>query len=517
MKLMIVDDNKMFRYAFKQILNWKEQGIELILEAMNGLHALELLEDQVVDIVVTDMSMPEMDGVELIKAIKKKYPNIKILALSNFDDFTFVKEALKLGAKDYILKHEMTSSSLLEAIEECKKLVIGDSNNKESGNMQHKYLEIDSFTGKMLHGQLGLEEMQIGLSMYTTHKNINNVVFITIQLIGSNLDQYAYREWLEKNVNDDYLLLKANVARTTHLIILNYHQVSSEQRIMNHMREFVNSLSTTSKAGDFKTTIAVSGIGRGLKSIPSLYAQVQLARDEMIYDCNKSVVFYDTSIRTFLEISDPSILFGNMVYQESMMKDQPNFIHEISKIFNKIKDNPIDRISLDKVMFEMSTIILRLAKVHDVSIFEVIGDDKNLYSLISEKNCMKDKEAIMNQIIDQIYNKASNYANISNTDIREIMKYVDERYPSDLNLASIAKAFSFSANYLSSLFKQETGMNMTEYIKIARVRHAKAFIMERKYKTYEIAKMSGFKNTSYFCTVFKEVTGMSPKEFKDHN
>ncbi|WP_105616639.1 response regulator transcription factor [Vallitalea okinawensis] len=516
MKLMIVDDNKMFRYAFMQTLDWKEQGIQLIFEAMNGLHALELLEDQVVDIVVTDMSMPEMDGVELIKVIKEKYPTIKILALSNFDDFTFVKEALKLGAEDYLLKHEMTPTTLLEAIEECKKLVISDSSHKESVNMQHKYLEIDSFTGKMLHGQLGVEEMQIGLYMYTTHKYIKNVILITIELIGSNHDQYTYREWLQKNINDNYLILKANITKTTHAIILNYHHVSSEQKIMSHMREFVNRLSTASKTVDFETTIAVSGIGRGLKSIPILYAQVQLTRDAMIYS-NRSVLFYDPSMRTLADISEPSSLIGNMVYQESMMKDQPNFIQEISKIFNKIKDNPIDRLSLDKVMFEMSTIILRLAKIHDVNIFDVIGDNKNLYSLMCEKNCIKDKEAIMSQIIDQIYNKASNYNNILNTDVREIMKYVDENYCSDLNLASIAEVFSFNANYLSSLFKQETGMNMTDYIKTVRVRHAKAFILERKYKTYEIAKMSGFKNTSYFCTVFKEVTSMSPKEFKDNN
>ncbi|MGO4276947.1 response regulator, partial [Paenibacillus sp. TAF58] len=109
---MIVEDNAIYRYAIKTIIRWEDYGFQIVCEALNGVHALDLLQHQQVDLIVTDISMPEMNGIDLIQQVKQKDESIKIVALSSFDDFRFVKEALKLGAEDYLLKHDLEPNAL---------------------------------------------------------------------------------------------------------------------------------------------------------------------------------------------------------------------------------------------------------------------------------------------------------------------------------------------------------------------------------------------------------------------
>lgn len=106
-KAMIVEDDQLYRYEIRNFIDWEKNGYTIIGEAMNGKHALQLIEQEVPDVVFTDISMPGMNGISLIREMRRSYPYIKIVVLSSYDDFCFVKDAMKLGAIDYILKHEM--------------------------------------------------------------------------------------------------------------------------------------------------------------------------------------------------------------------------------------------------------------------------------------------------------------------------------------------------------------------------------------------------------------------------
>lgn len=514
MKLMIVDDNKMFRQAFLGLLNWDELGFVTVLEAVNGLHALEVLKDNPVELVITDMSMPEMNGVELIKKLKYLYPDTHVMALSNYDDFTFVKEALKLGAEDYMLKHEMSASSMLTAINTCLESIKA-SKTEEPEHAAMQYLEIDSFVGKMLHGQLSPEEVQAGFRIYSCRDKVENMIAVLVQLTEMDRDPYIFRQWLERHVDENHLAFQASVGKSVNLLLFTLQHINSELKIQRLIREICNGIQSHAKANSYSINIAVSGLGKGVKSVMKLYGQAMLVKDHMIYHGDKTMMFYSDELAELEEVVEPCEIIGSTVYQEGIMKDRAVFTEEIKSIFTDIKANPLEHVSLEKVMFELSTLVLRLSRIHNVNLYELVEDSRNLPQLIAEKHYLEDKETLIMEVISRIYDAAQKYTEVVNTDVRKIMRYIDEHYSDDLNLKVISDAFGFSANYLSSLFKNETGNNMTDYIKAVRIRHAKTYILERIHKTYEVAKMSGFKNTSYFCTVFKEVTGMSPKEFKD--
>ena len=120
-KILIVEDDINFRYAIREIVPWGENGFEIAGEAIHGIQALQILEKRKIDIVLTDMSMPLMNGIELTREISRKYPDILVVAFSAYDDFSFVKEAMKNGAKDYILKQELDPDEVIATLKNiCK-------------------------------------------------------------------------------------------------------------------------------------------------------------------------------------------------------------------------------------------------------------------------------------------------------------------------------------------------------------------------------------------------------------
>ena len=116
-KVLIADDDRNFRYAMCEAIPWKDHGFEVAAEAVHGRQALEILREKEIHIVLTDMEMPVMNGVELTEAVKKQYPEIIVVALSAYDDFEFVKESMRLGAEDYILKQEFDGEKIIKMLE----------------------------------------------------------------------------------------------------------------------------------------------------------------------------------------------------------------------------------------------------------------------------------------------------------------------------------------------------------------------------------------------------------------
>lgn len=138
---MIVEDNAIYRYAIKSIIRWEDYGFHIVNEALNGVHALDILQHQHVDLILTDISMPEMNGIDLIQKVKQQDDSIKIVALSSFDDFRYVKEALKLGAEDYLLKHDLEPESLQQLLAQMKTKIEDELHLKRQAAIRNENLQ----------------------------------------------------------------------------------------------------------------------------------------------------------------------------------------------------------------------------------------------------------------------------------------------------------------------------------------------------------------------------------------
>ena len=153
-KVLIVDDEILIRVGIKSCINWESNGYEIIGLAADGNQALEIIKSQMPDIVLTDIKMPNLDGLELIEEIKKQYPNIRIIVLSCYNEFDFIRTAMKLGADDYILKLSMEPQDLLKVlnntkkeIEKNQKAIARENDNKREIKIDRNFLKEDLYKG----------------------------------------------------------------------------------------------------------------------------------------------------------------------------------------------------------------------------------------------------------------------------------------------------------------------------------------------------------------------------------
>jgi two-component system response regulator YesN len=151
-RIIIADDEILARVGIKSLIPWREHGYELIGECENGKKAYDMAKELLPDIIVTDIKMPVMNGIELIRALKAENKDIKFIVLSSYDDFEYVKEAMKLGAEDYILKLQMEPEGLLKVLQNVCNKIVQEKNEKRRKNdnmplMQEKFLK-DLIFGK---------------------------------------------------------------------------------------------------------------------------------------------------------------------------------------------------------------------------------------------------------------------------------------------------------------------------------------------------------------------------------
>lgn len=178
LKILIVDDDMNYRYAIREIIDWKALGFQIVDEAINGSQALRKLRVDQVDLVITDMNMPLMNGVDLIKKAKEEFPEMIFVALSAYDDFKFVRESLKEGAIDYILKFEMNQDQVEEVVLHAKSIL------KERKRKEEKF---------QILGNDVIQSVEIRRALVYLHENYQkNITLQTIaDYIGLNKNYFS--------------------------------------------------------------------------------------------------------------------------------------------------------------------------------------------------------------------------------------------------------------------------------------------------------------------------------------
>jgi len=176
-RLLIVDDESLLRQGFMHMTDWETQGFQIVGEASNGKEALEIIAQKSPDIVVTDIKMPLMDGVELTKIIKEDYPGIQVVILSSYNDFEYVREMLRLGAFDYILKPKMNFTELLTVLHKASLATSQDNNTSKEPAFSDLR---DTFFIDLINGNLTLNAIRDNFSKYRIPLEETNLIMLAV-------------------------------------------------------------------------------------------------------------------------------------------------------------------------------------------------------------------------------------------------------------------------------------------------------------------------------------------------
>lgn len=504
-KILIIDDEYILRNGIKYICDWEKEGFVIVGEADNGEDALESIEELRPNIVITDIVMPGLDGIDLTKSIKEIDNSIKVLVLSSFSDFEYVKESFKCGVSDYILKPKVTKDTLLAILKKIKKEINVDFNG-EKANKFNKLIEILSL---YLKGEEFLHKDKNILNEYFCEKDFRILKIPINSFSDGNLNN---KNLLNSKLQN-FIESKLGQFKTLHVIefqsftiIINYDR-NRDIELNKAIKELLNLINEEY----FNVLILMGNIFSNMDNMYKKNIYLNSIINKSFYFEPKIIIkeeelfFQDKEIKFKLEEFNSKLLGFEFETCKIILSEYFRELKEVKEldeysfkrfcqniIYNII--NKVEEVGLD--LSELNTNKIRIFKSIDLCF--TFNDIVNVvYNFLDKINNIKKRQVNNKYII-----------------INKIKHYVDENYSSEINLTDIANTLHMDYYYLSHYFKEQTNENLSVYINKVRVEKSKKYLADNKTPISEVSDLVGFSEHNYFSKIFKKYTGITPSEYK---
>lgn len=530
---MIVDDDPLICEWLATQINWNHIGFEVVYIANNGIDALHKLNEYNPDVVISDITMPKMDGIELLNSIKEHETGPQVVFLSDENDYPHVKQGILLGAFGYILK-PVNKDDLKELMKKVfDELMIKKHEEEKNQNIKEK---IELFRERLLYDILRGKEYPLQkfddiVSEYrlNIHKGMVQVAIVEIGNFDDNSKELVksgkFDELTEKVRNEmlkmadgfggiscvigdmDIGILSVIIQPLNEVKITEFEEISYS---------FFSKLLEKIKLDmDVRVTIGVGNIQNKIQEISLSYMGAKAAlRHKYILGGNRVI-----RIKEFDFDKQQKILYPaerEKLLTEYIMTADEKALQSINNLFNEISigsQGVLNRIAFaaNQLMYNISRYIdsqySYIKKLYDFNKFT----DVDFTSFKSEEEIKEHFIYIINDIMEVVkkYKPGD-----GNPIIKKACDYVLHHIDEDITLLTISDKLNLSKNYFCSLFKQETGYNFLEYVTTVKMEWAKRLLKEGNCKTYEVSDMLGYRESSYFSRLFRKYTDYSPAEYK---
>lgn len=525
-KVMLVDDEEEIRIAIKKRINWEEIGFTVIATAENGEDALEQAEKNPPDVIMTDIQMPFMDGLTMLRKMKNIVPGVKSVIFSGYDEFEYAKEAIRLETEEYILK-PIDAEELKQVFIKIKERLDEELSSKRDVEILRQYYEQslpvlkEQFLIGLLEGRLSpskierytkeydfdLESPQFCVAVLNIAPDEDNKETLDKMLLSVSLKQVV-DENLEKAI-------KATSVNYLDTIVV-VAQISGAEEY----KEFVAIMDRICKLARrmlFAATFA--GIGKAYDNPESIAVSFGEAKDAVAYriflEENQAICITDvdpgTDVDEFAEERHISrILHEVKVGTDESVKEKINSTVD----FLKKGVDSIDQLQIFYTEFLVE--LSRLARGHKLHSEAAYFMDKDVKKVLA--GC-KDLNELANRIYDDCLKIKSQLeegrVNTAKQLTDKAKLYIDDHFAqSDLSLEVICNYLNVSVTYFSALFKKETGTSFVTYLTQVRMNEATRLLDTTDEKSYVIAGMVGYEEPNYFSYVFKKQYGVSPSKYR---
>jgi Response regulator containing CheY-like receiver domain and AraC-type DNA-binding domain len=525
--VLIVDDENIVRVGLRSIINWEENGFKLAALFDNGKDAFDFCMENKPDILITDVKMPVMDGIDLIKKVKACLPDIKIIVLSNYDDFQYVSASFKMGINDYILKQFLEPEKLLEVLNGIKKDLnkkIIPTNNVKLDNYQVKddFVKcLISSTGEAdtdfyeAHVQSFLSVTTPGLycmlvnmfvtlnSRFIMYKGFNPPLSNVKNVLNSLMEKYCNFECFSMEQN--CILIVFNLLKPDDMN-------SSEKRLYDI---FLDISETLKNYFNITVRIGCSTVKDSFSTLREAYVEAKKALDIAFFITDRAFSIYNADEISYkLPVSIANI--KSELYKTLNLDDTDKIKENTQKLFHMFTKLPVS--GVDIFNHEMISIVNYIDHFlseqfgMDINTLTEQCDQSPIQTIIESPNLittLKYISSIMDLICETIKKEWLN-----NNIIMEAKKYIDLHYSENIGLMEVSNHLNISSCYLSKQFKKKTGENFSHYISGLRVQKSIELMKKTRYSTDYIAEIIGYPNTNYFIKVFKKVTGKTISDYK---
>lgn len=512
-KLFIADDEKAIRDGIKCIIDWRALGFEIAGEAGNGDDALTGIMETQPSLVLMDIRMPGLTGLEVIEKTREQGFKGHYFILSGYSDFKYAQTAVKLGVRQYITK-PIDDEELTKAVED---VLVSIREEREAATREKFFLskskkEIlqDIIAGKTDYELLDAEALGIAASRYqiVVYENFDMDVeklpyqFAEMFSVAGSSEpskssgRFEHFEYKHKNI----LLLCGSSSIDRFRRFLEHYDSEPQKGspldslfiaygcTVEHLSELEKSYAQAEKLIGRRFFCTEGQHVLGYEELPSLNTNLEPLDKNKIPDYSAEFIDY---LQTFNRRKTAEILYGLEEYLYHVSSGISEVKLFMADLFLQIKDTMVHRYSAITLPFESNSDIIAF-----------VTGRNYLYEVISYFS--KQFEIIMNAI-----------GNSSRDSVMDdILYYIDHNYYSNLKLEMIASLFGYNSSYLGKIFSKTVGESFNTYVDRVRVNHAIELLTEGTLKVYEIAEKVGYKNVDYFHKKFKKYVGISPAEYR---
>ncbi|MCR5054375.1 MAG: response regulator [Lachnospiraceae bacterium] len=516
-RFIIIDDEEIIRKGTVKKLKDLSDRIECAGEAGDGVEGLRIIKEQSPDFVILDMQMPNMDGMALLPALAKEYPDLPLLVISGFKDFDYIKQAISSNAIEYILKpfsKETIQSNVLKIIDilETRQKLDGQILNSQQ-QKENAYYEYDlkQLTDQMMgyHN----DDITLNSARLSIFNSNYNYILMSIHF-EEGTKRPDISKWLMDSGRNDLSVYIEPSGSTLGLLLLFYpgNRTIEEYRVLRPVRGPITDYLISEKTD---AMIGVSRVHSALTELNDAFTEAGMALNMQPVSSDELQIFdYEEDLsphRLFWDRQD-EFLFR----LEAGMKDE--MLSLLNSLFSLYETNADAR---------FMDLKYHCRKLSDECV--------KVVSMYLDYDGQVENSNSMQQIVNQIYSKQELYnyysvffgnltmllsnRSVYSTDdnIEKVQTYINRNYQKNINQELLSSYFYINRSYLSTLFKERTGEKFVDYLNRVRIEKSVELLTTTNMKMYQIAKNVGYDNVKYFFKIFKKVMGVTPEAYREEH
>jgi two-component system response regulator YesN len=515
-KMVVIDDEMLVRKGVMSSVDWEREGIEIVGEASDGRSGLDLIREVKPHLVLTDIKMPHMDGLEMIQFIRTEYPLIQIVILSVLEDFQTVRKALKLGAVDYLNKFLMEPNELLHSVLKIKETILNSQPDSRIGLTDVKPEQIPKMNGDWLEWLSGepYEEYDRAVGQPGSYGVVVLKVHSHLRM-GNRYKADEIRSALEQALGSQTEIECRSIYEEHFRWVLLFRTVSDETQATNLFWQLLTKWHLTS-SGSFNA--GISSVFTNAAKRTEAYRQAQSALSLVFYQGN-GVNAYQFDM---LEPFGPTSKFLELPALKHYLLQLEGYDDATaSKAFHDLFPESLavsveQAAASDAVHAWVSSVILLLkdwggqlpVSMQKESMFEHVHNMDTYFEL--REWCFQ-----LHQLVREMLSELK--ATHHRMEIQRAMEYIKTYYGKIIRVQDVAFSVNLSENYFSNLFTKETGKTFSQYVQEIRVEKAKELLRSGKLEWFEVGEHVGMDNPKYFSKVFKKFTGCTPVQYTSSN
>ncbi|WP_020617970.1 response regulator [Paenibacillus daejeonensis] len=506
-RVLLADDEKLDLEGMRTFIPWQELGMEVVKGVTNGFDACRVLETEKIDILVTDVRMPNMSGLDLARRALEMNGSIRIIFISGYQDFSYVKQALSLNAVNYVLK-PMDDQELIDSLVKVREALDQERERRDVYGQMGPIVK-QQYLLQLLEGTIDEASLYSLQSDYGMEDVCWPVQVAVIEIDERPLDPSPADGSLEQVIaaceaRGICHYAKKSSARLTILLEASEREMLPDQ--------LVQELQTLQMP--LVLTIGIGGAATDWEALERSSREALEALDLKIFYGKGQVIAYgglqpaEQEDARQLDARLESLFLAMSGYEIVRIHDE---LDELFKVVRSLRSRIILRSYAMYILMRLDQYLQRTNE----DVYQLLGMDLTHYDVIDQFETIQDIHRWLRSRVYEISETLHTKKQKKNWRlIQEMIDYMRERTGQTITLRELAEQFSMSPNYLGLIFKEETGKNFSDYFIQLRMERAADLMKSTHLKVYEVADQVGYRHLPYFSRQFKETFGMTPLEYR---